>query len=583
MEKTTKTSLKQRTIKRILPTLIVAFTIPFVVCLCIPFEFFANNIDEFFFSFSAFFPIGTLFALLFTAVFFFGLVFLPEKAYRITCAVIISLAFMFFLQGNYLNLGLNSLAGDNLGVASITLGQKILNVFIWIVVIAGGIVLSILKDKNGIIALVGLLVSGIVMITHVMGPLSLIFTTEKVFADREERVQISENAVIPQILTNEGLTTISSSKNVFLFCVDRFDLEYAYLGFDECPEVYSMLEGFTLFEDHTTLYGHTFPGVANMLTGKPYDATKSREDFLNTVYLENDTLDVLDKKGYKVNLFTQPYYVYTDASYLPSYVQNKADATTYEVEHKGLLSLSLMQVSLYRCFPLFVKPYVGNINSGTCNSYVESKGSDGYAQFTCDMKDVWNVMESSTFTSIDDKLFTFLHIDGCHGVLYDEEWNDASLSETNDMTISLKHSFNIINKYIKAMKDAGVYDDATIIITGDHGTPIDDREPLEKQTLTALFVKPAGSTHKEIKRSKAQVSHDDLWPTIFHSENIKVDSNKKSVFQIGEGEKRERKYFWHTYSVPTMQYVYSINGDGTDFENSWKLIETKSYDKFIMD
>ena len=582
MEKVIKQSFKKRTIKRILPTFIVAFTIPLVVCLCIPLEFFANNIDEFFFSFSSFFPMAIVFALLFTSLFFFALIFLPEKAYRISCAILIGMAVMFFLQGNYLNLGINSLAGDNLGVASITIGQKIFNIIIWVVVIAGAVVLSLLKDKNGIIGLVGLLVSGIVIITHVMSPLLLVFTTENVFASREDRVATSETATIPKILTNKGLTTISKTNNVFFFCVDRFDIEYAELGFNECPEIYDMLDGFTLFEDNVSLYGHTFPGVANLLTGKRYDLNKPREDFLSTVYLENNTLDVLNEKGYKINLFTQPYYVYTDACFFPNYVQNIASATTYEVHSKGILSLNLMQISLYRCFPLFFKPFVGNINSGTCNKFVESKGSDGYSQFTCDMKDVWYTMESMPFNSIDDKLFTFLHIDGCHGVLYDEEWNDASLFEMQDMTISLKQSFNIINKYLKAMKDAGVYDDSTIIITGDHATPINDRKALEQSSLTALFVKPAGSTHKEIKRSKAQVSHDALWPTIFNSENIDVDLDNKSVFQIDENENRVREYFWHTYSVPTIQYVYSINGSGKNFKN-WNLEKTNYYDKFIMD
>ena len=113
-EQTAKQNFKERTIKRIIPTLLVAFLLPFIIFISVPFEIFGNNIDEFLFSVSGFMPFLALFALTSTAVVFFVILFLPNKAYRITSAVFIALAFLFFIQGTFLNSGL-SLAGDNMG------------------------------------------------------------------------------------------------------------------------------------------------------------------------------------------------------------------------------------------------------------------------------------------------------------------------------------------------------------------------------------------------------------------------------------------------------------------------------------
>lgn len=345
-EKTVKVPYFKKIIKRIAPTFLVAFLVPFVIGVCVPFEVFGNNLDEFYFSLGGFLPTSLLLTLAFTLAIMLILIFLPGKAYRVGCAIFIALALMFFVQGTYLNGGMSSLAGDNLGDRKVTDGQKVFNLIIWIVVFAGAITLSLLKDKNGIISIVGILVCGIVIITQVMGPVMLCMTTENLFAPRELRILANGGSGKSHIVTNEGLTTISSSGNVFFFCVDRFDQEYALEAYEECPEIFDGLEGFTAFDDNISLYGHTFPGVVNLLTTKRFDLSKSRSEFLNSAYQDNKTLDVLHDNGYKVNLYTTPYYAFTDASYLPEYTENVAEAKSYDVDNKPLLSLRLMQIAL---------------------------------------------------------------------------------------------------------------------------------------------------------------------------------------------------------------------------------------------
>ena len=69
--------------KRILPTLLLSLTIPLVLCVFIPLEIYGNNLDEFMFSLSGFLPMCFVFALLFSALIFVGLFFLPQKGYKV--------------------------------------------------------------------------------------------------------------------------------------------------------------------------------------------------------------------------------------------------------------------------------------------------------------------------------------------------------------------------------------------------------------------------------------------------------------------------------------------------------------------
>ena len=579
MQKTNKPNFKTTITNRIFPTLFIAFVIPFIVCICIPLEIFGNNLDEFLFSTAGFLPTSLLFCLLFTLVFFLILLFLPQKAYRIACAVLIALGFMCFLQGTYLNMGLTSLSGDNLGDKVITIGQKILNLIVWIVVVALAVFLALQKDKNGLIGTISLLLCGIVILTQAMGPVMLCLTEDKLFKSKEDRIQASQTAKASQILTFDGLTNISSVNNVFYFCVDRFDQSYVLKAQADCPEIFDSLKGFTAFYDNVSLYGHTFPAVTNMLTEKRFDETTSREEYLNTAYQNNNTLDVLNQNGYSVNLYTQPYYAYTDASYLPTYISNVSNAISYEVTNKPILALSMMQIALYRCFPLFLKQYVGNINSDTCNSYVESEGANGFSQYSIDMKEVYKHVTTTQFNTINQKLFSFIHLAGCHAVDYNLNWNKPNARESKDILISLKNSFKIINVYINALKNAGVYDNSTIIITGDHSAPINDRLQLNESRLTALFFKPSNSFNNDLNISLSQVSHDDVWNTIFYSENLPCDN--VNLFNIGN-ENRTREYVWHTYKMPMEKYVYQINGNANYFDN-WTLTNKSIFNKFIMD
>lgn len=542
--------------KRILPTILMALPIPFMLCLCIPIEIYLNNSQEFSFSLGDFLPVNILYFVIIFSVIFCSVYFLPSKAYRIVSAIVIALSLIFFVQGLYLNGNLNSLTGDFLVEENVSLWSKIGNLAIWLLVIAIAIILALLKDKKGYISIVGMILTVIVLITQLMSPISIALTKQQ----NDQTKHISA-------LTNKNLTNITDENNIFYFCIDKYDGRYADYVYENAPEIFAHLNGFTIFTDHVARYSHTYPAVANMLTRNEYDANKNRVDFLTEVYAEDDTISVLHSKGYQINIYTQNYYCYNEAKDLPSFVDNISLEANYSVNNKFGLGLTTIQMALYRIMPLMLKNIMGELSSNTANNYVEISTSESDASYSLNQIDVFNLIQQMGFKKVKGKQFTFIHLDGCHDIY-----------APTTCIPTMRNSFGIINEYIKAMKEFGVYDDATIIITGDHSYADNIC-----QRRTALMVKPRGVYDGTIKLSAAQTSHDDIWATIMKSEGIITETDYGvSVFDVVEGENRERKYSWHTWGEKLREDNYIVKGPADNI-NNWVADTTIYFDKELMD
>lgn len=575
------------TVKKRLPAVsLLSAGAPLILFVAIPFEVYANNMDEFMFSLSSFLPLCVAFGFLLAAAVAGALLFLPEKVYRTAYAVALALTFLFFLQGTFLNFGMHSLAGDNLGSATPNLALKILDAFIWIAVIAAAVALSLIKDKKGIIAIVAVILCIVVVATQIINPVANTLKHTDVFKSRSARLAGDGENYKNEVLTTKNLTAVSGGRNVFYFCIDRFDECFAETAQEINPDIYAGLKGFTWFKDNLSLYGHTFPSIAYMLTEKEFDMDGGgRKSFLDGVYADNDTLSVLDANGYKINIYTQAYYAYSDAYTLPDYVDNVDAAKSFKTARPLRLAGCMAGTAAYRCLPLFLKDVIYGVESRKFNECVRSVGENGCAGYLSANDTVYKQAASATFEKSGDKSFYFIHVEGCHDVSADYISRSPSSKTKKKIAASVQNGIKIVDEYIRAMRENGVYENATVIITGDHPDSIDDKHAPKGAKRTALFFKPAGESG-ELKESNAPVAHENIWSAIFQSEGIERDGGKEKIglFDIGENdETHERRYIWQTYSSKRCDcYTYKITGSAKKFGN-WKLEDTKRYDRFLMD
>lgn len=140
--------------------------------------------------------------------------------------------------------------------------------------------------------------------------------------------------------------------------------------------------------------------------------------------------------------------------------------------------------------------------------------------------------------------FKFYHFNGSHApYILKEDGTKVKGDERTSVVEQTKGSFNILYQALQKMKEQGIYKDATIIITADHGDPVDDAKPVQKATRIGLFYKPSGSEGTPLQYSKAPVSLKNLPATFLKSVGADYSKYGRALDEVGEDEVITRHYY----------------------------------------
>lgn len=611
---------RKYSLKRKIPTALLLSTVaPLTVCFFGPFETYFGNIGEFTFALGDFLPYVAAIAAAIAAVIFGLLMMLDGRAFDIAAAIILAFSIMTFAQKYYLNLGVNALTGDGVGETGAGPAATVLNLVIWAVVIAVAVYAAIMlkKHNKATFFVSSALVLMAILVTQTVGCAAISGGLGKTAADESkdsvteslegsdgsaesESAEVSESSEKdttsgkennvkrePSVLTFEHLTELSEGKNVVFFLIDRFDVRYFEKLQATEPAFFEGLDGFTFYNDYTSLYCRTYPAVASILTGKENDFEDSRLDFFKDIYEDGGHLRAMHNAGYDVNVYTEKYYVYDDAYYMSDYVKNISGVKGYEIDSNLALSGDMIRLSLSTCLPFVAKGAVGDLSTPEFNAHAVYEADA--PMYEADMKKVYDCITQNDFETVDSYgQFSFIHIYGCHTpIKYNLDWEEADEKEKNDTTMALKQSLTIIYEYIEEMKRLGVYEDATIVITGDHPAALSDTKLIGEASksdngtrVTAMLFKRAGESETALKTNTAQVSQDELWATIYESEGLNSLKKGDSFFDVNEGEERTRRYLFEMSvkledgSRADEIVTYKIVGTARDREN-WSVENRK--------
>lgn len=575
-EKKVNNFITQERLSRLLPAILSSLAFALVVFIVAPLDIYGSNYVELDFTVANFALFLCLGAVL-TAVLLVALMFcLPKTAYRFVFAFVLATALLFVVQQNFLNFNMNSLPGDRLSDETPSAWQIVLDTAVWLIVYGGAFFAAAFVTKKGdkgdMIKTVSFVVAFALLVSQIASPIFIVINSNSRY---KTNILARSGKTEKTIITTEReFNELASKNNVYYFCIDRFDEEYAEKGYKLDENVFSALQGFTWYKDNVSRYGHTFPGVANMLTMKEFNVEDKRADFLDNAYKNDDIpLHRLYDSGYEIYIYTVKYYAFTNAKHLPQYIGNLSEATDETDSAPSLkLAAQLTGFSLYRAAPLAIKQIFDTGSTSDANGIITKKGADGFTEWTGSNSRADELAEEEFSVGEHAKKFAFIHYDGLHDILQVSDRRMPSV---------LNESMEVVESFINALKSNGLYKDATIIITGDHSRPVNDLAGVNEPRRTALFVKPSGED-EGFKVSAAQTSHDDIWATIFDSEGIDFNGEGVSVTKLSETENRKRTFTWHTYFTGTLdEYDYEINGPSANFAN-WKETAHKHVNKYLM-
>lgn len=553
-----KYSLKEK----LLISLLTSFAASFIVFVFNPIDIFANNAQEFSFALNDFIlPLLLCFLVCFVAVFGILMIFNKHLLNTIT-SVILSIFVSSYIYNLTFGKGI-FVSGD----VRIDLDKAqnayfvILGITIYVMFLLG---LFLKKQwKNICIFLCVLLIA--------MNSATLVtdFTAKNAAKTNGANVEYA--------LTEKNMFNVSDKENVVYFLFDRFDKIFYDEVVEKYPDYFSKtLDGFTYFDNAVSTFSRTYPAVAGLITGITYDGKTNADNYFKKAYTTSPFLKDLKSNGYNINLYVDRYYEYSDAKYLNGIADNATKVNGYTPNQKLILNY-LLKLSNGRIFPYKMPITMFRFTAqGTVLKLSDLK-TDNKIYHDDDAEVYKNLTANGLSTYDSDKNFTFIYLHGSHSP-FTLNSNVERVEESTSLEQTVG-SFKIIDEYINELKRLGVYDNTTIVITGDHGYPYTDTEPpleyMDEGTRTCVFIKPKNSTG-ELKTKHTQTSLTDIIPTIVKDTKLKTNYNYgDSLFDIDENQTRTRIYYHSRLSGDSKLIFdkYEITGDAAD-KNNWKFQES---------
>lgn len=381
------------------------------------------------------------------------------------------------------------------------------------------------------------------------------------------------------MLSTESSLALHPENNVIVFVLDWYDeqiLEHILL---EEPEFLHPLSGFTYYSNATSLYAFTGWSVPYLLTGIEWRDGMGEEQYREYAFDNSDLVDDIVEAGYDVGIYTDLEYVGESIlSKLCNYVVCEQYCNIWETVGQ------MAKCSKYQMAPICLK----NQYWYTTDEIVALAKSDEYnAWITYDDLPFWTSLKVNR---LDTKQHTrskgsyrFYHMYGAHNPYHMSE-DCVWVNKDGDMMSQSKGSMKIVFEYVEQLKSLGgdMYENATIIITADHGqnyTYDSNRAGIlpyigfDYTSSPILLVKNAGETWEGIKYSNAPVTHTEMIASMINAVNSKVlGKYGRTLEEVGEDEERERIFIYMREDVP--YFKNAINGDARNWAN-WSVIEQR--------
>lgn len=526
---------------------LICFLFAFMLLIFGPAEIYFVNVAEFKFVYGEFVWLLSGIAIISSAVISFLTAFLPPVVRKIIWSVFFGLSVAGYAQIMFINEGLDLLGMNPEGYQS-GIGQAVFNGLLWLALLALIIFLALWKEKiwQSIICFGAVFLIGIQSVAWI----SLMLSAEEIAYKYEEG---------EWYLSGEDQFKVSSGKNIIVFVLDYFSNQYIEPTMKQYPDLLDGLNDFTYYSNTDCTYFGTYPSLAHMLSGSEPDPSISINDWTSKIWQDEKTVgfyQALHDQNYVVNVYTPDKNMLCGMNSAEILNQNFSNVTNagqdFNVNYV-LLAKTMIKMSAYRMFPYALKPYFyANVNE---YSEIITPKSRGICH---ENHRYYNHLSEEGLTADDESnYYIFHHLSGTH--VY-ETTADGEYSENTSLEETAKGCMVIVGEYLDQLKELGVYDDATIIITADHGGPRDSQ--------VIFFMKNAHEAHGEMLISNAPIGLTEFQATIAQAAGIDYSPYGPAVSDISPAEPRERTVWVRLY-IDTLPSVPKYSGEGESVSNAY--------------
>ena len=585
---------KEGTLKpkgRIGVAFLVSFFTVFTILVVAPLELVANSARDLSFNLNDVAGPVIIAGLVITLVLTVILSLLRKRVFNVAVALVGAIGVASYVQAVFLNGGMPLADGHAVNWSDFTT-QMIVSGSIWLAIIAAAAVFSLLKARQ---LRTGLLVTATALIiVQAVGVASLWGPSIAASMDAHaEHQQV--------VATREGLYNVSSKKNVVVFVLDTTDTAFVQKLYDEHPETFAPLTGFTWYRNSVGSMIPTRYGIPSLVFENRIQPEQSASDFIQNWSNNSHYLNNVNQLGYSVGLYTDNFnWAYTDYMYnrTINYHEPRGRGVENQLDVLGALRI-LYKTAFCRDMPWVFKPrfwyYTEDLNMRMRKPVNMDEVDLSSQPYTEDDLKYYQELQHYGL-SIDDSAgqkgsFRFIHLIGSHPpYTLDrnvEPTSDPSKENVEEQTMG---AYRIVAQYIAELKRLGVYENTSFIITADHGEWYLTDTDIQRPSAPVIMYKPAGQTAEEAAQPM-QVSDAPVWHYDIFAQTLKdmgADQQMLSNYttpldESYEGEDRPRYYLEtiseNNHDVELREFV--INGDATNFNNwsltgnTWRLMPKK--------
>ncbi|MDR1799491.1 MAG: sulfatase-like hydrolase/transferase [Bifidobacteriaceae bacterium] len=482
---------------------------------------------------------------------------LRGRGFEIAVSLVLGLTLAAWVQASFMNGGYGALTGEEVRPHRAALTMTV-NTLVWLVLLAlPWLLWRVNRPAWRVVAWMfpALVLAG--------GTVSLLLTSsDSLFgaAPKDDG----------KALTYQGAFEVSSTANQYIFLLDMMDWQFVQDIVAEDPDFFSsQLDGFTQFDNFIANHNHTFPSEVAILTGQEFDYSYPVEEYYARAYRDSTFLPALRAAGYSTNLYATNRYAYHEIEDV-EWLADNVNQVAIDTDHWGILK-GMSKLAAFRYAPGLAKPAIWF----TPEDFGRAPTlSDQPIPFTNDAA-VDNIafhtrMEANGLTvGSAQPRFMYFHLYGAHTPAMMNAQIEAVPRGSVSLVEQAKGAFQIVFDYIAELKRLGVYEDATIVITADHGEFFSP--PLETPHLSALFVKPAGAAGTPLAYSDAPTQPSNIRATLLADAGLANPEGVPTVFELASDAAVVRD-FWFRPDREDYQEHWQVIGDARDFAN-WHYVD----------
>lgn len=541
--------MKKRDKKQLLPGIVVAVAISFLVFLYAPVDLYCSNISEFWFDFGILIRASLglfLISAIVLLVIYTVLWLIHPVLYRIGLAGGFLALLCTYIQGNFLVKNLPPLDGTTIDWDSYTV-LRTEDLVLWGIGLLVVVLMFIFLKKDLLSRMVMYLSGGLTLMLLITA-VSVALTSGAL--QERARYQIG----------GDKQFAVSEDQNFIILVLDTVDSRAFAELLKTHPEYASEFKDFTYFENTVGAYSCTERAVPYILSGDWYENEGTFDDYMRQMYQDSPLLQILQERGYRMELYDEELYMDDDIAQMFGNI------------HRVDFALN--------SYTRFAKPLLKLIGFRYAPFELKKKCIFKIAAFD-ELIRVENAPEEVSFNQMDhifkgrlDKYgistqdsgakFQFIHLNGAHvPFIYDENMN---IIDEEDGTYEQSMQAVILGAadYVEKLRESGAYDNTALIIMADHGFngSLDESgDEAWMRQCPLLLIKGFGETHDTMQISQAPVSFEDLQEAY-----VRLLDGKQSeaAFDWKEGDVRERRFLKYSFLDEDHMQEYMQTGYAFD-------------------